>query len=92
MKCPYCGYYDTSTVDTRSVDDGYTMRRRACVSCRRTFRTNEIFVPDEIKNDIPISIVYCRKWTQRNIVEGKNRRKIPMIVGGKNYGKTNDGE
>lgn len=42
MRCPYCGYYDSKVVDSRSSDDGASIRRRReCFKCAKRFTTYE---------------------------------------------------
>lgn len=42
MKCPFCGYYDTKVVDTRSIKGASIIRRRRiCDSCKHKFTTYE---------------------------------------------------
>jgi len=42
VKCPYCQYGDSRVVDSRSADDGSTIRRRReCGKCGRRFTTYE---------------------------------------------------
>ena len=42
MKCPFCYHRDSSVVDSRSVDDGSSIRRRReCPECGRRFTTYE---------------------------------------------------
>lgn len=42
MKCPFCNYYDTKVIDTRSQNDGTTIkRRRLCEDCSKRFTTFE---------------------------------------------------
>lgn len=42
MRCPYCTYHDSRVLDTRSADEGATIRRRReCLGCRRRFTTFE---------------------------------------------------
>ncbi len=42
MKCPYCGFYDTLVVDTRSIKEASIIRRRrVCRSCKHKFTTYE---------------------------------------------------
>ena len=43
MKCPYCKQNDSRVIDSRSADDGATIRRRReCTSCGRRFTTYEV--------------------------------------------------
>ena len=42
MKCPQCGAPDSKVVNSRSSDDGSSIRRRReCLSCARRFTTYE---------------------------------------------------
>lgn len=52
MKCPNCGYIDSTVTDSRPVED-YTRirRRRECKSCQKRFTTYEII------DSIPITVV-----------------------------------
>lgn len=42
MKCIYCGFEDTGVIDSRSIDDGKSIRRRrTCLACSKRFTTYE---------------------------------------------------
>ena len=42
MKCPYCGEADSKVIDSRSADEGTSIRRRReCLKCGRRFTTYE---------------------------------------------------
>ena len=42
MHCPYCRHDDSRVVDSRSADEGQSIRRRReCPQCGRRFTTNE---------------------------------------------------
>jgi transcriptional repressor NrdR len=42
MKCPFCGAADTSVLESRTVDDGSSIRRRReCAKCGKRFTTLE---------------------------------------------------
>ena len=42
MNCPYCHYKETQVVDSRVIDNGYTVRRRReCPRCKKRFTTYE---------------------------------------------------
>ena len=42
MKCPYCGVDNDRVVDSRSMTDGNTIRRRReCLGCKQRFTTYE---------------------------------------------------
>ena len=43
MKCPYCGYLESKVIDSRSAEEGTSIRRRReCLACQRRFTTYEI--------------------------------------------------
>jgi transcriptional repressor NrdR len=47
MRCPFCREDHDRVIDSRAVDDGFSIRRRRqCLRCWRRFRTYER--PDEI--------------------------------------------
>ena len=42
MRCPYCQEYESRVIDSRSSEDGCTIRRRReCINCKRRFTTYE---------------------------------------------------
>ncbi len=42
MKCPFCGAFDTSVLESRTVEDGGAIRRRReCAKCNKRFTTFE---------------------------------------------------
>ena len=42
MKCPYCEHDSTKVLDSRSTEDGHSIRRRReCEKCQRRFTTYE---------------------------------------------------
>ena len=42
MRCPYCQEYESRVIDSRSSEDGCTIRRRReCTNCKRRFTTYE---------------------------------------------------
>ncbi|MDO5715137.1 MAG: transcriptional regulator NrdR [Tissierellia bacterium] len=42
MKCPYCNHNDSKVLDTRTTDEGATIRRRReCNKCNNRFTTYE---------------------------------------------------
>lgn len=46
MKCPFCGYKKTRTVNSRTLLDNAVRRRRQCPKCRLRFTTFELFNDD----------------------------------------------
>lgn len=52
MKCPFCGYSESKVVDSRSIEDDISIRRRReCLKCNRRYTTYE-----KIEN-IPILVI-----------------------------------
>ncbi len=55
MKCPFCSAQDTKVLDSRSLEEGLSIRRRRkCEACSRRFTTYEsieITMPMVVKND-----------------------------------------
>ena len=41
MKCIFCGCTDSKVIDSRSTDEGRTIRRRECMQCGKRFTTYE---------------------------------------------------
>ncbi len=52
MKCPVCGNQDSRVIDSRSVDEGVSIkRRRECPTCGKRFTTYEVI------DTVPIAVV-----------------------------------
>ena len=52
MKCLYCGCEDSKVIDSRSADEGRTIRRRReCVNCGKRFTTYDTI------EDTPVLVV-----------------------------------
>lgn len=50
MKCPFCGVDNDRVIDSRSNNDGFSIRRRReCVGCQRRFTTHERVEQSNIK-------------------------------------------
>ena len=42
LRCPFCGQIESKVLDSRTVEDGSSIRRRReCISCGRRFTTHE---------------------------------------------------
>lgn len=42
MKCPYCNYFDLKVIETRTVEESNSIRRRReCLQCQQRFTTYE---------------------------------------------------
>lgn len=80
MKCPYCAAPDSRVVDSRTTDDGNSIRRRReCTVCGKRFTTYEAVekVPlMVIKND-GSRAVFDRDKLMRGIIRSCYKRDIP---------------
>lgn len=42
MKCPFCNHSETGVIESRSMEDGFVIRRRRyCKKCHKRFTTHE---------------------------------------------------
>ncbi len=49
MLCPQCSYEDSKVIDSRTADEGYSIRRRReCLRCEHRFTTYERIVENPI--------------------------------------------
>lgn len=52
LRCPFCGYLESKVVDSRSTEDGISIRRRReCLSCSKRYTTYEKI------EDIPVLVI-----------------------------------
>lgn len=52
MKCPACNFQDSRVIDSRSVEDGASIkRRRECPSCGKRFTTYEVI------DTVPVTVI-----------------------------------
>ena len=52
MKCPSCGHTESKVIDSRSTEEGRSIkRRRECLACQRRFTT------DEAIEDVPLIVI-----------------------------------
>lgn len=81
MKCIYCGCEDSKVIDSRSADEGRTIRRRReCVNCGRRFTTYETI------EDTPVLVVkssgarqaYDAQKVKNGIIKACEKRPVSM--------------
>lgn len=81
MKCMYCGCEDSKVIDSRSTDDGNSIRRRReCTNCGRrftTFETVEVIPFLVIKRDGTRQL-YERTKLKNGILRSCEKRPISM--------------
>lgn len=65
MKCPFCGFSESKVLDSRSTEDGASIRRRReCLDCNRRYTTYEKV------EDIPL-LVIKKDQTRENFEKSK---------------------
>ena len=81
MKCMYCGCEDSKVIDSRSADEGRTIRRRReCVNCGKRFTTYETI------EDTPVLVVktsgarqaYDAQKVKNGIIKACEKRPVSM--------------
>jgi transcriptional repressor NrdR len=81
MRCPYCGQGDSKVLETRLVDDGFSIRRRReCLGCQHRFTTFEK------RDDLPLIVVKKdgsrEPFNGRKILDGLlkacEKRPVPL--------------
>ena len=83
MKCPYCGQADSKVIDSRSADEGTSIRRRReCLGCGKRFTTYETV------ESVPLIVVKkdgSRQTFDRNkvlggLVKACEKRAVPLAT------------
>lgn len=83
MKCIYCGCEDSKVIDSRSADEGRTIRRRReCVQCGKRFTTYETI------EDTPVLVVkasgmrqaYDPQKIKNGIIKSCEKRPVSLNV------------
>ena len=81
MKCMYCGYTESKVVDSRSSDEGNSIRRRReCLNCGRRFTTYETVETTPIlvvKND-GTRQPYDSNKIRNGIIKSCEKRPVAM--------------
>ena len=81
MKCLYCGCEDSKVIDSRSADEGRTIRRRReCINCGRRFTTYETI------EDTPVLVVkssglrqaFDAQKVKNGIIKSCEKRPVSM--------------
>ncbi len=81
MKCMFCGCEDSKVIDSRSADEGRTIRRRReCIQCGKRFTTYETI------EDTPVLVVkssgnrqtYDSQKIKNGIIKSCEKRPVSM--------------
>jgi transcriptional repressor NrdR len=83
MKCPFCGNPKTKVIDSRSIEDGYGIRRRRhCMKCGSRFTTFErrekvqiVLTKSNGKTEL-----YSREKLATGMYKACNKRNVPAEV------------
>ena len=83
MRCVFCGFEDSKVIDSRSADEGRTIRRRReCFSCGKRFTTYETI------EDTPVLVIKSNGARQtfdpqkikNGIIKSCEKRPVSMPV------------
>ena len=83
MRCPYCQHTDTKVTDSRTTDEGNSIRRRReCINCGRRFTTYEII------EEVPLMVLkkngrrelFDRGKLLNGLLRSCDKRTVPMYV------------
>ena len=81
MKCMYSGCEDSEVIDSRSADEGRTIRRRReCIGCGRRFTTYETI------EDTPVLVIkasgnrqaFDPQKIKNGVIKACEKRPVPM--------------
>ncbi len=81
MRCMYCGCEDSKVIDSRSADEGRTIRRRReCIKCGKRFTTYETI------EDTPVLVIkssgnrqaYDAQKVKSGIIKSCEKRPVSM--------------
>ncbi|MBQ9481284.1 MAG: transcriptional repressor NrdR [Clostridia bacterium] len=81
MKCMYCGCTDSKVIDSRSTDDGSSIRRRReCTECGRRFTTYETIetTPILVVKAGGTREVFDENKIKNGIIKSCEKRPVPM--------------
>ena len=83
MRCPYCQHTDTKVTDSRTTDEGNSIRRRReCINCGRRFTTYEII------EEVPLMVLkkngrrelFDRGKLLNGLLRSCDKSTVPMSV------------
>ncbi|MGB4505275.1 MAG: transcriptional regulator NrdR [Syntrophaceticus sp.] len=83
MRCPLCKNGESRVLDSRSLDNGFTIRRRReCASCSKRFTTYERVedVPFWVKKKDGRRELFCRDKLLAGIIKACEKRPINSMT------------
>jgi len=81
MRCPFCSFAESKVIDSRSADEGKSIRRRReCFNCGRRFTTYEVF------ENLPLMVIkkdgrremFDRAKLLNGLIKACEKRPIPL--------------
>lgn len=81
MKCMYCGCVDSKVIDSRSNEDGTSIRRRReCIGCGKRFTTYETIetTPLMVIKNSGARQAFSAAKLKSGIVKACEKRPVPM--------------
>ena len=80
MRCPFCNFEDTRVLDSRTLEDNTTRRRRECERCSKRFTTYEKLETSPIfvikKNNAKEA--FDKEKLKKGILNSCAKRPIPI--------------
>lgn len=81
MKCMYCGCEDSKVIDSRSADEGRTIRRRReCINCGKRYTTYETIedTPVLVVKSSGIRQAYDAQKVRNGIIKSCEKRPVSL--------------
>ena len=81
MKCPHCGHMESKVVDSRSIDESSSIRRRReCLNCQARFNTYETIetTPLMVIKTSGARQAFSAAKLKSGIVKACEKRPVPM--------------
>lgn len=83
MKCMYCGCEDSKVIDSRSADEGRTIRRRReCINCGKRYTTYETIedTPVLVVKSSGIRQAFDTQKIRNGIIKSCEKRPVSLIT------------
>ena len=83
MKCMYCGCEDSKVIDSRSADEGRTIRRRReCINCGKRYTTYETIedTPVLVVKSSGIRQAFDPQKIRNGIIKSCEKRPVSLIT------------
>ena len=83
MKCPTCGAMDSRVLDSRTIEDGSSIRRRReCNSCQRRFTTYETLetLPLMVKKKNGTRQIFDKHKLEAGLIKACQKRPVDVSL------------